>query len=227
MAKLRKSKSITLAFAVCKKVGCSIIGWGSTDFLVEVPDENQFSELKARLASIGFQQIVSDEDQSMGIYEFAIHPVKDRAYPLQDRAVILAPLGVRIGPLVVAFFFLIICVWAKFQPGTNLNHPGWLFAASSILICASVFSAVAACFWRIEFSQNSMTLVSIYSKKVIAWNSIARVSEVPASVGRFLFYVLIKLHDGTEFKTRNFHFNFTQILKFEIKRRLEISRPRD
>lgn len=223
MAKLRKSKSITLAFAVCKGLGCSIVGWGSTDFLVEVPDENKFSLLKSRLASLGFQQIAHDEDQSSVIYEFAIHAPQSRAYPLQNQAMILIPMGIRIGPLIVAFFFLIICVWSTFQPETNLNHRGWLFATSSILIGASVYSAVAAYCWRIEFSQNSMTLVSLYSKKVIAWHSIARVSEVPAPIGRFLFKLVIKLHDGTEFKTRSFHFKFTQTLKHEINRRLEIN----
>lgn len=222
MTKPHQPEAMESAFAICKELECSIVSWGSKDFLVEIRSANQLEELKGRLAPLGFERLPSEEDEQGGVYEFGVCRERHQFSPFQNQPVILAPLGVRIVPLFVASFFLALCLWAVFQKEGYLSHSHWFNAVSLLLAAASVYSSVTAHFWKVEFSKESLNLKSIYSKKIIAWNSIASVSEAPAPVGRFLVNVIFKLHDGTEIKTRSFHFKFARQLRSESKRRLEL-----
>lgn len=141
-----------------------------------------------------------------------------------NQPVIVAPVGVRVGPLFAAGFFLMIFSWAAVQPETFLRQSRLMCAGSLLFAAASIYAAITASFWKVEFSEASLSLTTIYSKKTIAWDSIANVSEIPAPTGKFLVRVVIKLRDRTMIQTRNFHFHFAQHLMSEIKRRLELHR---
>ena len=139
-------------------------------------------------------------------------------------SVILAPLGVRVGPLFVAGLFFLIGLGVRSQSKSNMSQP-WLFYFSCVLmIGVSIYSAVFAHFWRVELTDDSLSLRTIYGIRVVDWTSIASVGERNAPYGRFLVYIVIRLRDGSEIKTRNFHFSFSRQLRLAIQRRLEISR---
>lgn len=210
------------AIVACQEHGCSLVSWGSSDFLIEMRDVTQLGELKKRLTQLGFQHLQNEHDEQSGLFEFGVDQERAQASPFHDQLVIVAPLGVRVGPLFVAGFFLAICWWASTQSERSLRNPVLLIAFSSLIAVFSICSAVSASFWRVEFSNDSMSINSIFSKKTIAWDSIASVREAPSRTGRFLVTVVVKLHDGTELKSRNFHFHFAHQLRAAIQRRREL-----